>query len=415
MTKYLIVTLLLLTSNLIRAQYYGYDILGGKKSVTIPFDYKQGFLLVDFKMQYVLPLKFIFDTGAQNTVIFNRQVTDRINTIYSKEISIMGADMTQKIGALIARNVNLKYNTEGPGVERDIIVLKEDIVNMGEIVGEQIHGIIGANYFKGLIVEIDYIKGKIILHDPAQFNPRKFRKYDKIPLEVNNAKPYINAVPHLGPQVTDSLTFLIDTGAGISILLQSNNNNSIELPSNVIEGSLGKGLGGELKGYVGYIDSFSITKNISFNKPLSYFQNFDQLDFDTSLVYRDGIVGNSLLEKFHVVIDYFNKVAYFKPNKNFKKGFVYDKSGITVIASGNKLDTYTVTNVIQNSPAAVSGIIKGDEIIKLGWRPRIFLSLQRISKILSKKIGKKVKVKIKRDGKKLDKSIILSDLFKQTY
>ena len=145
------------------------------------------------------------------------------------------------------------------------------------------------------------------------------------------------------------------------MLHHSGEGSNIKVPENAIVGSLGKGIGGDVQGYVGMIDSFKLTNDLVFQKPLSYFQQFD-LEYNQDHIFRNAIIGNTLLERFHIVIDYINQVLYLKPNKNFKKAFKYDRSGLSIIASGKNLNTYIVSSVIKGSPADNAGILPGDEI-----------------------------------------------------
>lgn len=379
--------------------------------MSIPFTYKQGFIIVDFHFQYLLPFSFIFDTGAQNTVIFDKKNTDIINTSYAKEISIMGADFSVEILALIARNINLSNFDKKISIERDVLVLKEDIVLLNQIIGKEIHGILGANVFKGLVVEVNFHKRLITFYDPASFNPKRYKSYNVSPLKIINSKPYIQATSFLRGKKIDSLEYLIDSGASLSLLFQSNTENKLELPENVIEGSLGKGLGGDIMGYVGLIDSFKIGKDITFVRPISYFQKIDSSQ-NSSLLKRDGIIGNTILDRFHFVIDYQNHKFYFKPNKNFEDKFRYDKTGISVIAAGDRLHTYIVSRVLKGSPADIAGIKKGDVITKVKWRSNLFLTLESISRYFTDKEGKKITLTIRRRDQKLKKEFYLKDFFK---
>lgn len=109
---------------------------------------------------------------------------------------------------------------------------------------------------------------------------------------------------------------LMDTGASISMLLHNDTDPSLVLPSHVIRGNLGKGISGNLTGYVGRINNLSVS-GFEFPNILSYFQEYDTSAFpDSTAVKRNGILGNFILDRFHVVIDYLNEGVYLKPEKN---------------------------------------------------------------------------------------------------
>ena len=66
--------------------------------------------------------------------------------------------------------------------------------------------------------------------------------------------------------------------------------------------------------------------------------------------------------------------------------------------------------MLPNSPAAEADIRRGDEIVRVGLTPASFLSLVDVQQVLQKKPGKRVKIVLKRDGKRMKKVVVLRDL-----
>ena len=125
--------------------------------------------------------------------------------------------------------------------------------------------------------------------------------------------------------------------------------------------------------------------------------------------HRDGIIGNEILSHFHILIDYINSALYLAPNRNFKDEFVYDKSGLT-LASGKNESSVLVTYVVPNSPADKAGVKKGDIIKKINRLPVNFYGLGEIAAKLKKRNGKKIRLKVRRDGKAMVFVFRLQDL-----
>ncbi len=73
-------------------------------------------------------------------------------------------------------------------------------------------------------------------------------------------------------------------------------------------------------------------------------------------------------------------------------------SGMTVVAKGEYYlePYYEVEKVREGTPAYLAGIRKEDKIISLNGNFGKDLSLQKINETLSKKEGKKIRVKVKR-------------------
>ena len=72
--------MLLVFSNELKGQFTTYHENGNGEKVEIPFEYINGFIVVDIIFEKVLPLKFILDTGAENTILLKRTYTDLLKT-----------------------------------------------------------------------------------------------------------------------------------------------------------------------------------------------------------------------------------------------------------------------------------------------------------------------------------------------
>ena len=409
--KLILITLLsILCSDSVHSQVRGLDLLGDKKKIEFPFRYALDYILVDLEFNGALPLSFIMDTGAEHTILFQKVYGDLIGLKYTQEIKIIGADLSTSVLAYISRGVDVRLN-EDIEVQRDIVVLYEDFLDLNELTGSKIDGILGGSFFQGLIVEINYKKNKIVLHHPNHYKPEYHKTFTPIDINVTQNKPYVKAKLELFSGASSEIKLLFDTGAGLTFLLHTNTNDKLKLPENVIKGNLGKGLGGMVEGYTGLIKSLSIDK-YKFSNLITSFQNNDSLIYKDIIQERNGLLGNIIISRFHVIIDYNKEKLYLKPIGDYDKDIEYDKSGLLVFAYGEKLNKYYVKEVIPGSPADIAGLKEGDLIVRLGFWPSSFLSLRRIVNKLSGKDGKRIKMKIKRDGKKISKEFILRDMYK---
>ncbi|MFK7937504.1 MAG: PDZ domain-containing protein, partial [Saprospiraceae bacterium] len=125
---------------------------------------------------------------------------------------------------------------------------------------------------------------------------------------------------------------------------------------------------------------------------------------------RNGIIGNEILSRFYVIMDYARGQLYLKPNRRFKKKFKFDKSGLQIFAVGNNLNAFQIQYVIPNSPAANAGLQVGDKILSVNRLVAGFLSLRNVIEMLKGKEGKKIRIKINRDGEKMIKTFYLRKL-----
>jgi len=308
--------------------------------------------------------------------------------------------------AYITRGVPVRLENS-ISAKRDLIVLEEDFLHLDEITGESIDGILGARFFRGLYVEIDYKKKRITLNRNL---PNKALKSDYIKLESTfiNHKPYINCTIYNDGQDIGT-DILVDTGAGIPFLLFLSEESKISLPENYMVGNLGRGLGGEIKGYIGKTDKINLDKEFVFEDLITNFQYYEKDTLDDYIVPRDGLIGNPILKRFNIIIDYVNGELYFKPKRRYNKEIDYDISGLVIYAFGQQLSDFFVKDVLPGSPAEKAGIQTGDIIKKMGFFSTKFFTLEQIYRRLVRRKGKKVKLTLERKGIKIKKTVILSD------
>lgn len=388
------------------AQSFGFQIENEKDIIEIPFEIHNNFMVVQVIINNSLPLKFIFDTGAEHTILSKNIFAGILGLNYDRPIRLIGADLNQELVAHVSNNVHLKVG-DAVAPSQDILILSDDYFKLDEYVGIEIHGIVGADLIRNLVLKIDYKRNSIFIQRTSSFRVPK-RKWKEVPVKINKNKPYILAQATLGDKKTN-LKLLIDTGASLSLLLHTNTSEDIQLPENIIQGSVGRGLGGILEGYLGRVNRLEFG-GLFFNNIITNYQDVSEVISIESLSDRNGILGNALIRRFNVIIDYPKEKLYLLPHRRYNKGFKYDRSGLELIVSGKKLKTVTVYNLIQGSPADEAGFKKGDEIISVNGMPTRLIDLKGVSKKLTKKVGKKIKIKIKRNGQIMILRFKLRDL-----
>lgn len=392
-----------------RSNIRGLDLLGGHKKITIPFDSEQGFIIVKLKMQRTFPLKFIFDTGAENTVIFNKMYSDILNISYDKRVPILGSDLGKTMHAKIARNVWMKMDGQLP-VKRDVLILEEDYLRLYETLGIVVDGILGGEFIRGLVLEIDYKKEELVLHHPDYFNPPSQKEYEVLPVKIKNYKPYLMSEV-ISEGDTAMLEFLVDTGASLSFLTHVNSHPALHLPEIAVPGRIGIGLGGDLMGYMGLLDYINLG-SFEYTNVLTSYQDINETVLDKEEYYRNGLIGNRVMSRFHIMIDYKNNSMYWKPTeKDYNKKFDFDKSGLTIFAYGPKFNNFYIKSIVDDSPAARIGLKSGDVIVKFNGKKNTSLNLGKINDTLRKEAGKKIKIKVLRNEEELEFEFRLEDLF----
>lgn len=155
----------------------GSSVKNRQRSVEIPFEYYNNFILVKLTFNGALPLVFIFDTGAEYTVLSKPEVARAIGLKYERSFKIAGSDLSTLLTAYLCRGVGFDLTEKVNAYGQDILVLEEDYFKFDEHVGTTVHGILSAHIFEDYIMEINYQKGIIRLHQREYFKPgRTFPK-----------------------------------------------------------------------------------------------------------------------------------------------------------------------------------------------------------------------------------------------
>lgn len=377
------------------AQKYGFFLEGNARKATIPFTTYNNLIIITLTVNDKVPMKFIVDTGVRSIIFFNKNITDVLGVRYSKKIEIRGVGKTKTIVAFIATGIDFNYHNLR-GKELSVLVLGEDYLHLRNHLGTDVHGIIGYDFFQRFIVNVNYTAEQLTLIKPQYF--KKKRRYQSIPLEVKDTKPYITVPLQINDTTKIQARLMIDTGASHALILHTDSIGPLQLPTKNIEAILGRGLSGEIKGNLAYINGCEIG-NYELKDVIASFPQ-DQSYSDSLLISgREGTMGGEILSKFNLIFDYYgeNKL-YLKRNSTFSQPFEYNMSGLEVVVEGNNLDQFKIHMVRKGSPADIVGLRKGDFIEEINSCSREKLELNRIYKTLTSKPGKWINMIVSRNG-----------------
>lgn len=394
--------LLSLITQTIKANDLPIAMLGGKDFITVPFQFLNGYIVVEAEFNDVISLNCIFDTGAEHSLLFNPILANILALSFTDTVKVYGTDFVNYRHAYITRDSKLKVGT-GKTIDHDLLFVDGDIYNFEQIVGRQIDGILGLSLFGNLGISINYVKRKIHIFNPkvvAKFVKKGFKEE---PITVHNHKPYLT----IFNAADEEEIMLLDSGANLSMLEYIDNESDIT--SNYINGILGRGLGGDILGYAGMSSRKtlmgqqyeSIIVNYQIKSALldSFFIN---TDWD-----RNGLIGNHVLKQFDLVFNMLTETLYTRPNKLFTRQAVYNKSGIEVVAFGKDFNQFFVHSIIEQSPALSADIRRGDILLSINKLPMFFWNINTINRLFSSKKDKSIKVKLNRDGTVIERRIRL--------
>jgi hypothetical protein len=259
--------------------------------------------------------------------------------------------------------------------------------------GHQFDGTLGSTFFARYVVEIDYARKLLQLHDPKTYKyagPGRL-----IPFKFLNGLVLVRANVTLTGRKPIEADFVVDTGCRASITFNrpfALKHKLAEAMPKTVEATVGGGVGGESKGRIGRIESMKLGPFL-INKPVAVISD-DKTGVLASAAFA-GIIGGPILERCKVIFDYRRKHLILEPNAEKPKHHDYDKSGIFLVAQGPGFKKFKVLSVVTGSPAARAGIRKGDIITKLNGRAASSFILEEIRELL-RRDGLEIKLEIRR-------------------
>ena len=336
---------------------YGQQIVNSlpqAKFITrFPFkQYSGGVMVVKARFGNIADsLNFILDTGSGGISLDSATCTDRKIAITPTDTVITGMGDSHKVSFIF----NQTLNFEGLTVNNlNFHVNNYEVLT--SVYGEKIDGIIGFSFFRRYIVKVNFDSAYIEVYTPGEI------KYPKNGTILN---PVFTTLPIQNMVIKDKrkidFNFYFDTGAGLCFLMSDRFAQDSGILSSKRKPLMtqAEGMGGKLQMRLTVVKMVQLGKYKFRNVPTHLYN--DEYNV-TSYPIVGGLLGNDLLRRFNLILNYPKREIHLLPNNHFNDQFDYTYIGMaTYYINGNIL----VDDVIKNSPADKAGIIRDDIIIAI--------------------------------------------------
>lgn len=379
----------------------GFTFDNKRKSIRIQGKETHNLIIIPMRINDSPPLNFILDTGVNTTILTEPLLAELFDFEIARPVYVLGIGNEGIIEAGLVKNLTFKLRGI-TGQNMDLIVLPEGILSFTEVFGYPVHGILGHDLFKEFPVKVNYNFESVRVFRKPNYRIR--RKSSIVDLNIKNNKPYVPVVVNtFEPEKSDTIELLLDLGATNALFL---NRNYIELVDNTIPSFLGKGISGNLMGDIGRLKNIELDDFV-IEEPLVAFPQEEFLSFSNVRLSWNGILGGSVLKRFHLIVDYPSEKIIMKKNRNFGKPFKINLSGIELIAEGVGLNEFTVKHVRPDSPADESGILEGDRILRINGQETMNYTLDQVVGMLNQSPGSRLEIRILREKNMITKRFSL--------
>ena len=318
---------------------------------SIPFRvYSGGVVMLRAKLDnYPDSLNFILDTGSGGISLDSTTVEQLRIPTEASDRTIRGIAGLKKVR--FANNHTLYL----PGLQVDSLNFHiNDYELLASVYGERIDGIIGYSFLSRYIVKVDYDTTRLFVYTKG---PMKYPRGGYL------IKPTLATIPVVTNRMKEerdiTSRFFFDTGAGLCLLLTEDfvGDSSVFSKGKRIYTTQAEGLGGKTYMKLTTLKEFRIGPYRFRRVPTFIFE--DEFNV-TSYPYLGGLIGNDLLRRFNVILNYERRDIYLMPNKHYREPFDYAYTGLGFYYIDGQV---TVTDIMKDSPAEAAGFREGDIII----------------------------------------------------
>ena len=381
MTRVVLYILLLFSGATAQAQE---EFITPSKFIT-RFPFKQltgGVILLQARFDaYPDTLNFILDSGSGGISL------DSLTAEYFK-LKPVPSDRTIR-GIAGIRNVSFLYNQKlhFPGLTVDSLNFHvNDYGILTSVYGEQIDGIIGYSILSRYIVKVNFDSTFI------EFWTQGNMKY---PRGGYLFRPFITTLPIQSARVRDEQTvnarFLYDMGAGLNMLLTTDfiEDSSLLQSKRKLFVKEAEGLGGKIDMHMTVVKEVKLGPFRFRNVPVYVFDDAYNV---TSYPYMGGLIGNDLLRRFNVILNYQKRDFHLTPNTHYNDPFDYSYSGVELYYFEGEI---ILGDVAKGSPAEKAGLKEGDVVVAVN---KNFTQNLQLMKTALQTSGENIRMIIRRDG-----------------
>ena len=264
----------------------------------IPIRQTGDYIVLRARVNGTTDANFLLDTGSPVIVLFDTPATAALGIDYRKARRLPGrADNTSVPTGVVGAGFELDFGPlKLPGQTLIAVPIASMQCPPEHFLKAGIDGIIGRDIFRRYVVEIDFDRNLLRLHDPSTFQYRGSGTVLPI-ADMSGAKPVVAANWNSGHMsAAIPVRMQLDTGFNGGLQLYRSTSPAIQIPADVRQSGITCGIGGTMPRLVGPPTSVQLAGVTVAEIPTSY-------NKDAQPAWN-GLIGMQLLRRFNLVVDY---------------------------------------------------------------------------------------------------------------
>lgn len=277
----------------------------------IPFKVQRNKIILPVTVNGSRELQVILDTGMhfEGLLLYKKELTDEIGIKDAIDVEVGGAGGGAASTAITADSMTFQVGRQ-EFINQRIIILQNDRMK-----GFPSDGVVGYSLFKDYCVEIDYDLMKLFLYDSLEVLDSSW-EWISMTFKDNNI-PWIEAEVSINGDDRIPVAAYIDLASSEAIEMLTREDTKFQLPTDLKDYYLGRGLSGDIYGQRGTISYLKIgsfyLKNV--------LATFATAETRSKQQGADGVIANNALRRFNLIFDYKKKRLYINPNSSFNDPF----------------------------------------------------------------------------------------------
>lgn len=277
---------------------------------TIPLSIRHGKLHLQGRINDSQVLDFIFDTGAEICTLYPSAIPK------GAKLQFDGTTSNSGTGGTTLRRTSSDNRLEIAGLQWD-----HEPVMYVDRQADRADGIVGYPVFDGKVVEIDFDRMIMAVHDTL---PAHAAAFAKTPMPWARSLPAVETVLINGEKRASGLFVLDTAGNGAMVVNQAfAAAHGLHGTMKNLGTSTSRGVGSAgIRNHVLLLPQLTLAGFALQNVPIHV-----ELPSDDNEAPPGGVLCMEVLQRFNLILDFQRGEAYFKPNTSFNAPFKARRSG----------------------------------------------------------------------------------------
>ena len=262
---------------------------------TLPFRWTPGQIEVEVSVNGAAPMRFVVDTGAEYSILDGELAEALRIPAFRRGARQFARGVTLRLGEVELR-------------DQEVMIWQLDNFRRQ---GRKIAGVVGFDFFARYVVSIDYAARTLTVMDPAAFQPPKSAV--AMPLTFAGRIPVVPVTLEFAGRAPLRANVIIDTGAQIAMTLRhpfAERHHLIELAG--AQPRTSETLAAGRTPFLQLAAQRITLAKWSFEK--QRIEIYARASGAGAYTESDGLLGNEILRRFRVTVDYSRSRLYLQPS-----------------------------------------------------------------------------------------------------